>query len=566
MQTNFKPGIRGFNEVSKIRIIFYILILSVFNYIFSIEKISYSSTLILISIYLVSAYLLLKLFVLDKNVKITPYFTKLIDFILISFITTYGEFNVFIFTLFVIGIIYSTYISGNYERLKVFSIFGMVSYIELVTLNFKPFSLQPDTLFTYALYILGLLIIAYLSRYLPKKMIETDNDDANSDKKYEDLILENKELESLNIELKCKVNNLEQKSKKDSRSIAELTTIQEVSHVVNSTLDTKELLNLVNDVIIGLLGAAYCSIFLRVEGQRKIEVKSSNITNQKYLDDLTDVVITKMFELVEESHKSVSNNVDPYSYPNGLDRGIESTLFVPILNKGKTLGIILAEHTMQNWADDQTRKFVETVANQIGLAIENAMLYEEMERLATIDALTRVYNRMYFQNTITEEIEKAKGRYPISLLMMDIDNFKRFNDNYGHDFGDEVLKGTAQVVKNSLNSNGNIFRVGGEEFVIMFRNTGIDEAYKMGNDLRNIIQNNIIKYNNKAVNITVSMGISEFPTVAQTEKSLLKTADEALYKAKEDGRNCVRKAISLKQPKDNPDDFMKDDTEGYNFS
>ena len=494
---------------------------------------------------------------MNRRIVSENYYLKLLDVILISFVTAHGQFNVNVFTLLILAVIINAYFVKEYEKVTIFTILGMITYLELVFLNFKPFEIDIDTIATYFFYVFDFIICISVSNYLLKRIIEKKNEIIEYENKTDEMTLNTKELMNINTELKCQVNTLEQKRKKDSRSIAELSTIQEVSNVVNSTLDIKELFDLVNDVIIGLLGAAYCTIFLRTDGSEKITVKSSNITNEKYLDDLKEKVIPKMFDLVEDSHKSVANNIDPYSYPNGLDRGIESTLFVPIGNKGKTLGVILAEHTMQNWADDQTRKFVETVANQVGLAVENAMLYEEMERLAVTDALTRVNNRTYFQKNFNEEFEKAKGKYPLSLVMMDIDNFKRFNDKYGHDFGDEVLRSTAQVIKNSLNQNGTIYRFGGEEFVILFKHTSLEEAYKLANDIRIIVENNLIEYNNNSVNITISMGVSESPKITSTERELLKAADEALYKAKEDGRNCVRKANPpIRRQKTNQDEFM----------
>jgi len=123
---------------------------------------------------------------------------------------------------------------------------------------------------------------------------------------------------------------------------------------------------------------------------------------------------------------------------------------------------------------------------------------------------------------------------------MDIDHFKRFNDTFGHLFGDKVLKHIAHLMKKSLRSGDIIARYGGEEFVILLPRTSVKEAYDKVERLRNIVAKTTIKDELVEASVTVSFGVSSYPEFANTESELLKTADNALYDAKESGRNCVR--------------------------
>ncbi|GAE89160.1 diguanylate cyclase with GAF sensor [Acetivibrio straminisolvens JCM 21531] len=173
--------------------------------------------------------------------------------------------------------------------------------------------------------------------------------------------------------------------------------------------------------------------------------------------------------------------------------------------------------------------------------MENVELYQKMHEMATIDSLTGIYNRLYFQERLREEIANAKREnYDLSLAIMDIDYFKRFNDTFGHLFGDKVLKHIANLIKKSLRSGDIIARYGGEEFVILLPRTSIKEAYDKVERLRNIISKTSIKDELVEASVTVSFGVSSYPEFSNTESELLKTADNALYEAKESGRNCVR--------------------------
>ena len=444
------------------------------------------------------------------------------------------------FLLFLVIIIDSA-IKKNSEGAKITAIFALTSYFELVIIwLFKreiPLNNSILILFNFIVFIVISIVTYEIA--LQKEKAEADTkSEIDGLKQFKEKAIHS------NAETKCQITDLENRNNKITKKLAKFSTLQQINRVVNSTLDIKELLNLVTDMIIGVIGVKYCTIFLKKDSSEKLSIGSTNIKDTETLEKIKEKVALKLIGILEGGQRVLNNTIDLYTYPGAMDRGIEGALFAPIVKGGKVLGLIIAEHAVEHKMDDDSKKFIEDIANQIGVAIENAKLYDEMEMVATTDGLTKVYNRMFFQQNYNKIFEDARtNNQPLSAMMMDIDFFKKVNDNYGHDFGDEVLKSIAQLVKNNLNSNGMIARYGGEEFIVLFTNTTLDQSYKLAEDIRKKIEGNIIQHDGRATKVTVSIGVSEFPHVVTSSNELLKSADEALYQAKDNGRNCVRKGM-----------------------
>ena len=167
--------------------------------------------------------------------------------------------------------------------------------------------------------------------------------------------------------------------------------------------------------------------------------------------------------------------------------------------------------------------------------------FEYQYKLATIDGLTELYNHRYFQDTLRKQMDIAR-RYnqPISLIICDIDFFKKFNDTYGHQTGDAVLRQVAQTLKNNSRATDFVCRYGGEEMSIILPNTGADEAMLLANRICSAISENPFHLTPvDTANITISLGVSTFPENAQNPQDLIEWADKGLYYAKEHGRNQV---------------------------
>ena len=165
---------------------------------------------------------------------------------------------------------------------------------------------------------------------------------------------------------------------------------------------------------------------------------------------------------------------------------------------------------------------------------------DKLRKMATTDELTGLGNRRYFMEAAEYETARAKRyRDVFSLLMLDIDHFKRVNDTYGHAAGDETLKQLAQVIKNFLRGVDIPGRLGGEEFGILLPNTGKKDAYNVAERLREYIENNPAKTDGCDIYYTVSIGLTDNPKGEKSVDEMLKEADKALYQAKAAGRNCI---------------------------
>jgi len=177
-----------------------------------------------------------------------------------------------------------------------------------------------------------------------------------------------------------------------------------------------------------------------------------------------------------------------------------------------------------------------TLANQAAITIYNARLYH----LAITDGLTQLRIHRYFQQRLDEELIRAKQfSHPISLIMSDIDHFKSFNDTYGHQQGDIVLIETAKIFRLSVREVDIPARYGGEEFAIILPETDIKQAKEIAENLRKRIEAHEYPAKEGKLKVTISLGVSTYPAHAAEKELLIKAADQALYKAKESGRNRV---------------------------
>ena len=180
-------------------------------------------------------------------------------------------------------------------------------------------------------------------------------------------------------------------------------------------------------------------------------------------------------------------------------------------------------------------EFFTVVMKNIGIILQNCIYQDKISTLAMKDNLTSLYNRNYMIKHI-EILQKKE--VPIILAIMDIDKFKNVNDTYGHDFGDLVLKESSNFIKNRLEDDDEIYRWGGEEFVISFTNQDMNMVFEKLNNIREELSNYNITDGVTNLKITASFGLAEF-SKGLTLDNCLKSADDGLYKSKENGRNQI---------------------------
>jgi diguanylate cyclase (GGDEF)-like protein len=186
---------------------------------------------------------------------------------------------------------------------------------------------------------------------------------------------------------------------------------------------------------------------------------------------------------------------------------------------------------------------IESLISCLGYPLRNALMYRHALHSAHTDPLTQVNNRVAMEDCIRRESELARRqKTPLSLMLIDIDHFKSFNDRYGHSFGDQVLKSVARTVRESVRASDMIFRYGGEEFVIVLSNTEIAGAALLAERIRRAIENMGLSIESQCVRVTASLGVTTLNPGASA-RDLLVNADRAMYQAKHDGRNRVITAL-----------------------
>ena len=219
----------------------------------------------------------------------------------------------------------------------------------------------------------------------------------------------------------------------------------------------------------------------------------------------------------------------------------EHFVTVPLKAKDKTIGVILVDNifTKKPITKDDIR-ILTMFANQAGLAIENSHLYEKTVSLSHSDSLTNLINHGRFQYLLSRELKNAaKQKKPLSLVMIDIDNFKNFNDTLGHPAGDKVLINIAKILKKTCRSSDIVARYGGEELVVVLPDTNKESAWGMSERLRQATEE--FDFPGEEIqpnkNLTISLGLASFPEDAKIKGELISKADSALYQAKKAGKN-----------------------------
>ena len=221
----------------------------------------------------------------------------------------------------------------------------------------------------------------------------------------------------------------------------------------------------------------------------------------------------------------------------------DELIIVPLKAKDKINGLILADNfvTKKLIGKDDARMLI-MLANQAGLAIENSQLYEKTVMRAHSDYLTGLWNHGYFQYILQLELEKAKAmNTPLSLIMVDIDDFKIYNDTFGHQAGDKILKELAVLLKKQSRKMDYVCRYGGEEFTIVLPQADKQETFLLAERLRQDIQKHVFEHQEVLPHqkLTVSVGIAAFPENGLSPSELITYSDKALYQAKYKGKNVT---------------------------
>lgn len=215
-----------------------------------------------------------------------------------------------------------------------------------------------------------------------------------------------------------------------------------------------------------------------------------------------------------------------------------SMIALPLFFEGALIGVFGMLSKQKEFLDSRQISLVEVMCNQASTSIANAKMHAEIERMATTDGLTGLNNHRIFQQKLTEELKRSeRQKTPLSLLLTDIDFFKKVNDTYGHPVGDLVLKGVSKILQKEIRDIDTAARYGGEEFVVILPGTDSMGAKNIAERLRIAIMAEKFSSDGRTLKVTTSIGIATVPADAQTKEELIGKTDQALYHAKHNGRN-----------------------------
>ncbi|MFH1269565.1 MAG: sensor domain-containing diguanylate cyclase [Candidatus Omnitrophota bacterium] len=222
-------------------------------------------------------------------------------------------------------------------------------------------------------------------------------------------------------------------------------------------------------------------------------------------------------------------------------RPISSLISAPLISEHKFLGVLRIDNSTPSFYSQDDLRFLATVCDLGAVALENGELFQRTMELAIHDELTRLYTKGYFLEQLREKCNRGlRQDIVFSLLMLDIDYFKNYNDKFGHTSGDIVLKNLSHTVTDFLKKHTPLIsRFGGEEFCIILPSQGKNVAYKIADELRLKIEKSKIILRKEETHIRVSIGVASFPQDATKADELIMKSDKAMYEAKQKGRNRV---------------------------
>ena len=345
--------------------------------------------------------------------------------------------------------------------------------------------------------------------------------------------------------------------------------------------------DIIGDISLSFNGMTH-EIFKRLELDGEARILNSNLTHSVELEDVADTILNRMAavmgakagllyggkvgEMQLLSHFGVdktdgitsiladqfgpiekalkSEDILSYSQLDGWKWFSQSTplgsfkpgsiLLIPLMAKQQPVGLLVLACGIKK-PSPQQKKTLETLRSFAAPYLDNSILHKRITELAAIDDLTNILNRRFGMRRLREEYSRASRHgVPISAVMMDIDHFKDFNDTFGHNAGDAVLKMVASTLQDNLRSEDMVCRYGGEEFLMGIAGAGMNDSALISERIRRAIETNHIRWGDKHLSVTISSGIATYPIVrASVCKELITAADKALYAAKEFGRNQV---------------------------
>src|ERR1700728_3222141 len=317
----------------------------------------------------------------------------------------------------------------------------------------------------------------------------------------------------------------------------QLQAINAIAQQTTAVLELEELLRRVCQLIQDAFRVAHVSLFLREDHDLVLRAHHGTLTPR--------IPEGGRFAATDEPWAGILSD-SRTSMERDLNRTLAAKFFaesasrmcIPLVSFGQTLGVLALDSAKTDAFRDGDQQSLESVADICATAIQNAHYVDRVKQLAYLDGLTGIFNRRFFELRIMEEIERARrGGLGMAVIMADIDQFKRLNDEFGHVLGDEVLRQVSSLFHQQLRKIDVVCRYGGEEFGILLTQVNPEQALNIAEKLRKMVES--WSFPGVPRTVTISAGAAAFPQHGTTRDELVRAADSALYAAKQAGRNRV---------------------------
>jgi len=343
----------------------------------------------------------------------------------------------------------------------------------------------------------------------------------------------------------------ELKEKRLERKVNELSILQEVSSAVHSLQSGDVLCNIV-DVSTRVLGFNRAALFLAKPESQELEESFFSVRRSRTQPSPLEASSPPL-QLTEEMLTSALKRTKPFTVtvpqePQEQEERLpletqeqHHWIVVPLQGAKEPIGVLVVDYDHNEPIEENDLDMLAGLASSAVLAIENSRLHARVQRMANLDSLTGIFNHRYFQESLRQKLSAAKELdQTVSLLMIDVDNFKIFNDTYGHRQGDLGLKSVARALEASVRQwDGLAARYGGDEFIVILPKADSDVAAQLGREIREWVKSHTEAELSKhrLPRLTVSIGIATFPIHATDAITLIDAADQAYYAAKRKGEN-----------------------------
>ena len=344
-------------------------------------------------------------------------------------------------------------------------------------------------------------------------------------------------------DFKIVAEKLKKENTRIDKQLREIGHLYDVIKDLGSTLNTQEMLDLIKDFTDRMFDLPHFVIAVLSPDNKRYDVRVTSGCDETFLRRAEiEVDTNQLLAILAREKKPLL--ISPVTADSRFEKlrhlSIESFLFIPFVIQDRVIGFLCSYSNQKDFLDQEKFSNFQVFFNQIAIGLQKSLLYEKVQKLSITDGLTKLYSHRHFKQRLEEELVLA-GRYSssLSLLILDIDHFKRYNDTYGHVAGDHVLMQVAGILKEQAEVTHLVARYGGEEMVLIAPETTKEKAVELAERIRTKIASHVFAVGQETTSVTVSIGVATFPMDAESSTELISRADQALYAGKNRGRNRV---------------------------